>query len=835
MAGSASLKEKELRLGLVCYGGVSLAVYMHGITKEIHKLARASQAYHSVPGVAGRAHLRFADIRQGEGDPASTEEVYFDFLKSIGAHRPGSQGEALDLRVIVDVIAGASAGGINGIVLARALAHDLPIDGLREVWLKEADVSELLSARSMPRLWSKWFVRPFLWFMTRHRLARLAPDVEMRAKLSMFLRARWFRPPFDGKRLAGVLFDAIDGMEKGAPEGRSLIPNGHPLDLFVTITDFYGYVRKLRIHDPAVVQDREHRHSLHFSFRSYPGGESVSELDSNHVPGLIFAARATSSFPGAFPPAQIREIDRMLAQRGREWTTRTGFLASKFRRYARAGMDPEATSFFDGSVLNNKPFAEALDAVKNHAAYRDVDRRLVYIDPDPEEPPPPADGRVPGFFRTLKGALSDIPRTEPVADELTWIDGFNVRVRRMRLIIDAARPQVAELVEQITKGRLNKRPSLRRVRNWRLQANARAARETGFAYEGYLRLKLSATYDFLADILIELCGHDRMSTEARWIAEVVRAWSRVTRIDPGDGALARRDPRAAPADQPAWARFLFDFDNEFRRRRLTFVIRSLNLLYGRARAQASDMDSAETLDILKARLYQVLERIRRRGEASALSADVAERVRALFATPPADERAGDLVALGGAFAAAHLAELDDITHALGRQINANASVEEVDEIFASLGPGDLSIAARRELLSAYVGFALWDVLTFTIASWRDLGEFNEIRVDRISPEDAKGLRPDGGMVHLKGAEFNHFGAFFSRPNREHDYLWGRLHGADRLIDILVSAARMEGAAVDLDIRRLKARAFAAILASEEEALGESAALIARLRQEIAKL
>jgi predicted acylesterase/phospholipase RssA len=31
------MKEKELRLALVCYGGVSLALYMHGAIKEILK------------------------------------------------------------------------------------------------------------------------------------------------------------------------------------------------------------------------------------------------------------------------------------------------------------------------------------------------------------------------------------------------------------------------------------------------------------------------------------------------------------------------------------------------------------------------------------------------------------------------------------------------------------------------------------------------------------------------------------------------------------------------------------------------------------------------------
>ena len=36
---------RELRLALVCYGGVSLAIYMHGITKELEKLVRASARF----------------------------------------------------------------------------------------------------------------------------------------------------------------------------------------------------------------------------------------------------------------------------------------------------------------------------------------------------------------------------------------------------------------------------------------------------------------------------------------------------------------------------------------------------------------------------------------------------------------------------------------------------------------------------------------------------------------------------------------------------------------------------------------------------------------------
>ena len=40
------MRQKELRIALICYGGISLAVYMHGVTKEIWKLARASRDFH---------------------------------------------------------------------------------------------------------------------------------------------------------------------------------------------------------------------------------------------------------------------------------------------------------------------------------------------------------------------------------------------------------------------------------------------------------------------------------------------------------------------------------------------------------------------------------------------------------------------------------------------------------------------------------------------------------------------------------------------------------------------------------------------------------------------
>ena len=48
MKNDVTHRDVELRLALICYGGVSLAVYMHGVTKELHKLVRASRCFDSV-------------------------------------------------------------------------------------------------------------------------------------------------------------------------------------------------------------------------------------------------------------------------------------------------------------------------------------------------------------------------------------------------------------------------------------------------------------------------------------------------------------------------------------------------------------------------------------------------------------------------------------------------------------------------------------------------------------------------------------------------------------------------------------------------------------------
>jgi hypothetical protein len=111
-------------------------------------------------------------------------------------------------------------------------------------------------------------------------------------------------------------------------------------------------------------------------------------------------------------------------------------------------------------------------------------------------------------------------------------------------------------------------------------------------------------------------------------------------------------------------------------------------------------------------------------------------------------------------------------------------------------------------------------------------EFDPVKVDRISPDDAQAIRQGGADATLKGIQFNSFGAFFSRAYRENDYLWGRLHGADRLIDIVASTLPAGRTLPPGTIATLKRDIFRAILAEERERLTHVPDLFEALSKEI---
>ena len=779
------MQEKELRLAMICYGGVSLAVYMHGVTKEVWRLARASRDHAD----------QSPSVRPG------SEATYRAILAAAEAEL------GLRLRIVPDIISGASAGGINGVFLAQALESGQSLDPLTEMWLKAADADTLIDSDARPlSRFTKFWVAPLLWLLLRRRgdtvNRTVAPETreEVRRKLSNLVRARWFAPPFGGKSFSNLILDAFDAMAS-AENGAPLLPDGHPLDLFVTVTDFSGHEEALRLNSPAEVIETEHRLTIGFSSRG------VRPRSLGDAAELAFAARATASFPGAFPPFTVRELDAVLTDRGREWPGREQFLARILPRHHATGNAEDAV-LIDGSVLANAPFAQAIDALKDRPARRPVDRRIVYIEPTPSSAgfrltspgPRDADGerKLPGFFRTIFGAISDIPREQPIRDNLETIAQRSRRIRRMQYIVNALRPDIENTVES-TVGRTMflVKPTAKRLAHWRARLQTKAAKAAGFTYPAYGHLKLSSVVESLAALVAdvrEISGAARRDAERVALWQALRAHG-VEQIDSGlrDGASA------------ALIAFYRSHDVDFRIRRLRFVARQMAPV-----SLAVDDQSPPSIiarSAMRDALYDAIGHYSERQQAAWIKQQLSQKGLTLSAEP-----------IEAIETIERLCDLRGLDHQVDERLAAAFLALPTDE--------------RKALLRAYLGFPFFDIATLPLLQGEGLDEYDPIKVDRISPDDATSIRAGGAAATLRGIEFNSFGAFFSRAYRENDYLWGRLHGAERMIDILISTLP-SGEVTSMDrVRRYKRAAFIAILDEEESQLHRVGGLIASLRREI---
>jgi patatin-related protein len=759
------VREKELRLALICYGGISLAVYMHGITKEVWRLARASRAFHS-----------------GEDAEPGSEAVYRRLIEAIARECE------LDVRVLVDILAGASAGGINAVFLAEAIASGRSLEPLTDLWLETADVDRLIDP-AMSRLsrLAKTAAVPLAWAWSSRRGA-LEKTVEaehreeIRAKLANFVRARWFAPPFSGPGFTRLLLGALDAMATGG-QGPPLLPSYHPLDLFVTVTDFYGYSEQLRLNSPPEVIEQEHR--LILSFRRAGPGPLADSAE------LTFAARATASFPGAFPPFQVAELDSVLEERGSDWSGRGDFLTRALPRRSALGT-AESAVLIDGSVLANAPFRPAIKALQNRPAHREVDRRFVYIDPKPgvRSVRLAAGGdEAPGFFATIFGALSDIPREQPIRDNLEAIDQRSSTIRRLRRIVEAMRPEVEAAIERAFGSTIFLlKPTAKRLAGWRSRAQNVAAREAGYAYAAYGHFKLAGVAEEAAERIFRLGGGGDRGRHER-VRQAI--WSEARSL-----GLADHDSMTTAGARPEVVLFLRSFDAAFRVRRLRFLVRRLGQIEEQPDPPRDEIAAA------RGELYRLIGRYSREpgGAGAEVYRDVEERPAA---------------ALQALASALSLRAADD---------EADARLTQALAAFPK--------RERRSLILAYLGFPFYDIATLPLLQGEGLDEYDEVKVDRISPEDATAIRAGGAGATLKGIQFNSFGAFFSRAYRENDYLWGRLHGAERLIDITVSTLP-EGLSLPEGLTdRLKREAFRAILAEERPRLLEIQPLFDAIEREL---
>ena len=157
---------QEVRFAVVMYGGVSLAIYINGIAQEMFSMVRAT--------AATEANDTTDQVAISAGELSGTERVYRklayllsddallqSYRDSLVSNQANEQADAhptedildkhvasnppINTRFVIDILSGTSAGGINAIYLAKALANDQRIDQLKNLWLNEGDIALLIN------------------------------------------------------------------------------------------------------------------------------------------------------------------------------------------------------------------------------------------------------------------------------------------------------------------------------------------------------------------------------------------------------------------------------------------------------------------------------------------------------------------------------------------------------------------------------------------------------------------------------------------------------------------------------------------------------------------
>src|SRR5215217_4952740 len=300
---------QEVRLAIVMYGGVSLAIYINGIAQELLSLVRSTSK-------AGRdkdgKRVCLSGSITDPNDPLSlkpTERVYrqLSYLLSnkslLAEYRQLAREEAnvpapnrltrkleqlaaddgrpINLRFVVDILSGTSAGGINAIYLAKALANDQSMDQLKQLWINEGDIGVLINDRKS---------------VSGLKLQNQDPPQSLLNSRRMYLK----------------LLKSFDDMETANRVDEDS-PHVDEIDLYITTTDIAGTPIPIRLSD-SVVYERRHRNVFHFKYASQEvaGDEVRNDFDRGNNPFLAFAARCTSSFPFAFEPMKLSDIDEVL-------------------------------------------------------------------------------------------------------------------------------------------------------------------------------------------------------------------------------------------------------------------------------------------------------------------------------------------------------------------------------------------------------------------------------------------------------------------------------------------------------------------------------------------
>ena len=166
--------------------------------------------------------------------------------------------------------------------------------------------------------------------------------------------------------------DALGAMAGTRREGSSLLPHGQRLDVYASLTDLVGYPRTIRLHESLVAREKSHAAYCQLTHVATGSGASASDFLDENLPALVWAARASSSYAGAFPPFHHSEIQRVIGERKLVWPGEESFLRSSIRAGdgspAFRHFDPRDRYFVDGGIVDGVFACEVVEGGLDCAA-----------------------------------------------------------------------------------------------------------------------------------------------------------------------------------------------------------------------------------------------------------------------------------------------------------------------------------------------------------------------------------------------------------------------------------------------------------------------------------
>ncbi len=696
--GTDRFHTQELRIALVMNGGVSLAVWIGGVSHEINRLVRGESLYHKLC-------------------------------------------DALAVKPRVDVISGTSAGGINGGLLALALSQNTSLDPLRNIWLEQGDILNLL---------------------------RKPTDSDPTSLL-------------DG----GYFYKAmLKGFNEVANQsGKSFQDAASvPIELTLTTTVLCGEVRDFPDDLGTIIRDVTHRGLMKFKRGPDIDGDPFAATDI--VRKLATAARATASFPGAFEPFFLPSPEN-------KGVTAGGEAVADLSAHANFHLD---CFVVDGGVLDNNPLESALDAVFRQRAEGQVRRVLAYVVPDPgqiADPKPQKAGELPTMAQTVLAALVSIPRVESISDQLRAIMAHNRAItgrRDTRVVIaemlgwHAAESIAQQAFDGYRKFRASSAAEHIAAALANGAARCRDAENRPIAIGRRRREQLASQLAQLEPVPWIPAALEFNREQRGWDWGLFTL-ENVTLILMD---LLRRAVRLAPVRRSEASAELWRGLHQARRNAFNLVteltqLRQLDRRHWETRGAARCTDLTEGLDVTATRSLRSVMQDELRSWAMIFEPASAPLRAEGDARPPRrfSELAGRITDI--------FANSAPLLHSLLARPPSQRDAgqyAELRKLMEFLLPG-----ASLDTDSLWRRLLVLDVVQYTFNGDRTQDQYLELMQISANTPTAFG-GPSTLEEKLAGVQVAHFGAFYKRSWRINDWMFGRLDGAERLMRIVLDPSRL---------------------------------------------